>query len=181
MGFCNVIIAELTSCFFYMSICWNMINNICFSCAKAPVIVQSSPVGCVCVGISCLTCAHHALFVMPWAVSPLSTCLCSTILLLLYHLLILALSGHPLLQTCICMLPLTFAYSIRLDVMMHDEKAMHMLFSDDFEPAFSDYLIPKLSINWSLENDCGCKFILPKILSLQPSSNSCYSSSVYCI
>lgn len=91
----------------------NMFFNMCCCCrgytlciygSKAPVIVQSRLICCVCVGISCPTCAHHALFALPEAVNPLNTCLCSTILLWLYHLFILVFSGQPHMQICICML-----------------------------------------------------------------------------
>lgn len=71
--------------------------------------------------------------------------------------------------------------------MRHDETAMHMLLSADFEAAFSGYEALELSTD-SIIN---CKWIRLQILiarnskghilSLPPSSNSCHSSSAYYI
>lgn len=137
----SVVVSAPTFLSFNIRICWEVIKLMRFSRSKAPAIVQSGCVGCVCVEISCLTCAHHALFVMLWALSPLSTCPCSTILLQLYHLLILVFSGHPLLQICICMLSRLSPANICLFYQTGCDDAWWKghAHSVDCEPAFSDY------------------------------------------
>lgn len=58
MGFLNVFL-----CFCVMSVIAEVVN--CLSGSEAAGMVQSRPTGCVCVRISCPTCAHHALFALP--------------------------------------------------------------------------------------------------------------------
>lgn len=88
MGFLNVTRTFLVFFFFSILAAVTPFNMCCrskshaqrLSASKAPVIAQARPVGCVCVGLSCPTCAHPALFALPRAVNPFDTCLCSTVL-----------------------------------------------------------------------------------------------------